>query len=268
MIFRAKNSCLRWHRIRAASILSTDSQMIRKWTAPILWQIYLFHLNKRSFLEEGHHIINDLWFILTIAQFIQVGLQQIGLKNMAFSACHTHPICLIWPLVTSTCFLQWKKNTNGFRWLTRTNFWVLVRDFEGYRSIRIEWCIPGLSAASSRSKPRQWRLRQMINNFHILVLLNFIRWDWRIYLCIRWYNNVVWMRQLLMHLIQEYLITNVCSDFFVHDFWSLRKCNHTFSNTNLHWMNSTNRHPAIFIGDSLPYLGIFITLIHEGLRKR
>jgi hypothetical protein len=31
---------------------------------------------------------------------------------------------LIWPLVTSTCFLQWKKNSNGFSWLTRINFWL------------------------------------------------------------------------------------------------------------------------------------------------
>jgi hypothetical protein len=44
---------------------------------------------------------------------------------------------------------------------------VSARDFEWYRSRRIEWRISGLGAVSSRSKPRQWRLRQVINNFHI-----------------------------------------------------------------------------------------------------
>jgi hypothetical protein len=56
MIFRGKNAYLRSYRIRAASMLSTDSQMILKWTAPILCQIYLFHSNKRSFLKEGRCI--------------------------------------------------------------------------------------------------------------------------------------------------------------------------------------------------------------------
>jgi hypothetical protein len=36
-------------------------------------------------------IRNDLWFISTIAEFTQVKLQQIGSKNMACAACHTHP---------------------------------------------------------------------------------------------------------------------------------------------------------------------------------
>jgi hypothetical protein len=52
---------------------------------------------------------DDIWFISTIALFIQVGFQQIGLKNTIFSACHAHRIHLIWPLVTPTCFLQSKK---------------------------------------------------------------------------------------------------------------------------------------------------------------
>jgi hypothetical protein len=33
----------------------------------------------------------DLSFVSTIAQFTEIGLQQIGLKNKAFAACHTHP---------------------------------------------------------------------------------------------------------------------------------------------------------------------------------
>jgi hypothetical protein len=47
-------------------------------------------LNKKSFLEEGRRIRNDLWFILTIAQFTQVRLQEIGSKNMACATCHIH----------------------------------------------------------------------------------------------------------------------------------------------------------------------------------
>jgi hypothetical protein len=105
MIFRAKRLCLRLYGIPAASMLSTDSQIIPKWTATILYQIYLFRSNKRSFLEEGRRMKDDFWFILTITQFTQVGFQQIGLKNTVFSACHTHRIHVIWPLVISTCFL-------------------------------------------------------------------------------------------------------------------------------------------------------------------
>jgi hypothetical protein len=40
------------------------------------------------------------------AQFTQVGFQKIGLKKAIFFAYHTRRIQLIWPLVTSTCFLQ------------------------------------------------------------------------------------------------------------------------------------------------------------------
>jgi hypothetical protein len=75
MILRAKDSSLRSYGIQAASMLSTDPQIRLKWTATILWQIHLFHLNKRSFSNEVHHTRNNLWFILTIAQFIKVGLQ-------------------------------------------------------------------------------------------------------------------------------------------------------------------------------------------------
>jgi hypothetical protein len=48
-------------------------------------------LNKWSFLDDGRRIKKDCWFISTIAQFTQVGLQQIGLKNTTFAACQTHP---------------------------------------------------------------------------------------------------------------------------------------------------------------------------------
>jgi hypothetical protein len=57
-------------------------------------------------------------------------------------------------LVTSTCFLQSKKNSSIFNWLTRTSFWVSASDFELSQSRRIECHISGLSAASSRS---EWR---------------------------------------------------------------------------------------------------------------
>jgi hypothetical protein len=68
-----------------------------------------------------------------------------------------------------------RKNSNGFNWLTRTNFWVRARGFERSGSTRIEYPVSGLGAPSSRSKWRQWRLRQIINNFFILALLNFIK---------------------------------------------------------------------------------------------
>jgi hypothetical protein len=46
------------------------------------------------------------WFLSTIALFTQVGVQQIGSKNMAFTACQTNTIHLIWLSMTCTCFLQ------------------------------------------------------------------------------------------------------------------------------------------------------------------
>jgi hypothetical protein len=36
-----------------------------------------------------------LWFISIIAQSTQVGLEEIGSKNMTCAACHSHPIRLI-----------------------------------------------------------------------------------------------------------------------------------------------------------------------------
>jgi hypothetical protein len=81
MIFRAKESYLQSCEIRAASMLLTYSQIISKWTATILWQIYVFHLKKRSFLDEGRRITNNLWFISTIAQFTQIGLQQVARRT-------------------------------------------------------------------------------------------------------------------------------------------------------------------------------------------
>jgi hypothetical protein len=68
--------------------------------------------------------------------------------------------------VTSTWFLQWKRNSTGLRSLTKTRFWIPTSDFEGNRSGRIEYGISGLGTASSRSKWRQWRLRRMINKFY------------------------------------------------------------------------------------------------------
>jgi hypothetical protein len=68
LIFKANNSCFWSCEIRAASMLSTDSQIISKWTTAIFWQIYSFDLNTQSFLEEGRRIRNDLWFISTIVQ--------------------------------------------------------------------------------------------------------------------------------------------------------------------------------------------------------
>jgi hypothetical protein len=104
LIFRAKKLYLRSCGTRATSMLSTNSQMIPKWTANILWQTYWFHLNKRSFLEEGRRIRNNLWFFSIIAQFTQVRRQQSGWKSMACAACHTCAIRLVWPPVTSTYF--------------------------------------------------------------------------------------------------------------------------------------------------------------------
>jgi hypothetical protein len=68
--------------------------------------IYSLRSNKRSFLEEGSCIKNDLSFMSTIAQFTQVGHQESGSTKMTCSVCHSHPIRLIWHSMTSTCFLQ------------------------------------------------------------------------------------------------------------------------------------------------------------------
>jgi hypothetical protein len=65
-------------------------------------------------------------------------------NRLAWRAWHSphatpiHPIHLIWPLMISTCFLQSKKNLNGFRWLTKNSFWVSARDFKGSGSKRIK----------------------------------------------------------------------------------------------------------------------------------
>jgi hypothetical protein len=93
----------------------SDADAQVSWDTP-----YLFHLQKRYFFEEARRIRNNLWFISTIAQFTQVGLQQIGSKNMACAACHTHLICLIWHPMTFICFIEWNKSPNGFRWLMRS----------------------------------------------------------------------------------------------------------------------------------------------------
>jgi hypothetical protein len=60
--------------------------------------------------------------------------------------------------VISIYFIQWKKNSNEFRWLTRISFLSACKRFWIYWSKRIEWHISRLGEASSRSKPRQWRL--------------------------------------------------------------------------------------------------------------
>jgi hypothetical protein len=65
--FKAKRVCLRSYGIPAALILSTDSQMMRKWTPPILWQMGSFHARRRSFLKEGRRVKDNLWLISIIA---------------------------------------------------------------------------------------------------------------------------------------------------------------------------------------------------------
>jgi hypothetical protein len=65
----------------------------------------------------------DLRFISTIAQFTQAGVQQIGSKNIACAACHTHS-----PYsrdLTSNDFYLFptvKENPNGLTWVTKTSF--------------------------------------------------------------------------------------------------------------------------------------------------
>jgi hypothetical protein len=53
------------------------------------------------------------------------------LEKHGISACQTNSIYLIWPLVTCTCFLQWKKISNGFSWLTRTSVLSASKRFWG-----------------------------------------------------------------------------------------------------------------------------------------
>jgi hypothetical protein len=95
MIFRAKSLCLRLYGIPAASMLSTDSQIISKWTASISRQIYLFRSNNRSFLEEGRCMKDDLWFISTIALFTQVDLNRLAWRTQ-YSPYAT-PTVFTWP---------------------------------------------------------------------------------------------------------------------------------------------------------------------------
>jgi hypothetical protein len=64
----------------------------------------------------------------TTALFTQVGVQQIGSKNMAFTACQTNSIHIIWLLVICTCFDR-QKNSNGFTWLARTSFLSTCKGF-------------------------------------------------------------------------------------------------------------------------------------------
>jgi hypothetical protein len=48
-----------------------ESQIFELWAKKleVLRAVYSFYLNKRSFLEEGRRIKNNLWFFSTIAQF-------------------------------------------------------------------------------------------------------------------------------------------------------------------------------------------------------
>jgi hypothetical protein len=152
---RAKTVCSWLYGIRLGSMLSTDFQMIAKWIATISWQIYLFLWNKWSFLEEVNRMKNNWWFRSTIALFTQVGVQQIGSKNMIFTACQTNTIHIIWLLVTCTCFLQSKKTrTDSPGWWGSVS-WVPARGVEKSGSTRIESHISSLDTPSSRIKRRQ-----------------------------------------------------------------------------------------------------------------
>jgi hypothetical protein len=71
--------------------------------------------------------------ISTIAVLTQVGFQKIDSKNTIFSACHTYRIQLIWLRVTSTCFIQSKKNSNGLSWLMTTNSLVILSGLDQQR---------------------------------------------------------------------------------------------------------------------------------------
>jgi hypothetical protein len=183
---RANSLYSRLYEIRLGSMLSTDFQMIPKWTARNLWQIYLPRSKKRSFLKEGRLIQNNLWFISKIAQFTRVGPQQSGSNNMACAACHGNHIRIILPSVTSTYFLQWKKNSNGLRSLTKTSFlnpykrfwWVWIsKNWIGYFRLGYNEFKKQVKVMEATSDDKQV--------LSIKVLRIFIRPDWGMYLLTR-----------------------------------------------------------------------------------
>jgi hypothetical protein len=127
----------------------------------------LIPLEEAIFLQWRAPHESRLVFIAIIAQFTQIVFQKIGLKHTILSACHSHPIHLIWFLVTSTCFLQSEKTrTDSVSWQGPVS-WVPGWGFEESRSTKIEYHISGLGAPSSKTKWKQWRLCQMVNNLHI-----------------------------------------------------------------------------------------------------
>jgi hypothetical protein len=87
-------------------------------------------LSSRKGAASKQHVVHfDNWQLLCS--------QKSGFNRLIWRRRHsphatfTHSIHLIWLPMTSICFLQSKKNLNGFRWLMRTSFfWVCARHFE------------------------------------------------------------------------------------------------------------------------------------------
>jgi hypothetical protein len=112
--------------------------------------------------HQKWHVINLDNYSVHINRTSRDWLEEHGMRRMRHQSDWSNFV-----VVTSTCFLWSKKNSNGFRWLTKNSFWVSARDFEVYWSRRIERRISNLDVAGLRSKSREWRSRQMINKFHL-----------------------------------------------------------------------------------------------------
>jgi hypothetical protein len=107
-------------------------------------------------------------------------------KQYSPYATPIHRIHLIWPLVISTCFLQSKKNSNGFSWPTRTSLLNACKRFWGVW-INKNW-IPYFRLRCAEFKKSMKAMETMSDDkkfMYIKVQPVLIRRRWRMYLSTR-----------------------------------------------------------------------------------
>jgi hypothetical protein len=137
------DSVERWRGHKAETWYSDQKFMFT-----IMWNpsgFYVINILPNDIKMSNDYFVTNMLIILE---------QAIFPRGMAPHVTPTYLIYLIWASDFYS-FPTVKEKLNGFKWLTRTSFWVLARDFEKYWSRRIEWRISGLGVAGSRSKPRQ-----------------------------------------------------------------------------------------------------------------
>jgi hypothetical protein len=126
---QSKNSCLQSYGIPAASMLSTDSQIIAKMNSAYFVTNIQIPIKKAIFLggmapHERRLMIHFDGCSVHTSRVSTDWLEEHGILRMPHS-----PYSLDLALVTSTCFLQSKKNSNGFSWLTRTSSLSACKEF-------------------------------------------------------------------------------------------------------------------------------------------